>query len=147
MIWNNSFLCDGYDSLCHCLTNRHGLTTIHWSSHDEATTFQTGSLFHFRKLVNNQVQERTVQVAKNDSKWEFFEIGEPLAVEDQQSYTARLKRDRLNEEKMTKLLEAVGASPWQEDFYVVNKKPVYVIRRMNPPNTVIKRQRREVIHD
>lgn len=42
VLWNNSFLCDGYDSLCHCLTKNHGLTTVHWSAHDEWTSFQSG---------------------------------------------------------------------------------------------------------
>src|SRR6185503_5189563 len=41
VLWNNSFLCDGYDSLCHCLTMNHRLTTVHWSAHDEWTTFQS----------------------------------------------------------------------------------------------------------
>src|SRR5262245_61810685 len=35
VLWNNRFLCDGYDSLCWCLTNNHALTTIHWFAHDE----------------------------------------------------------------------------------------------------------------
>src|SRR5215813_6159130 len=37
VLWNNSFLCDGYDSFCWCLTSRHRLTTLHWSAHDEWT--------------------------------------------------------------------------------------------------------------
>src|SRR5262249_54847309 len=32
VLWNNCFLCDGFDSLCHCLTKNHGLTTMHWQS-------------------------------------------------------------------------------------------------------------------
>jgi hypothetical protein len=35
VLWNNSFLCDGYDSLCWCLTSHHDLTTIHWAAHDD----------------------------------------------------------------------------------------------------------------
>jgi hypothetical protein len=45
VLWNNSFLCDGYDSLCWCLTSHHDLTTIHWAAHDDWTTFQSGASF------------------------------------------------------------------------------------------------------
>ena len=48
VLWNNSFLCDGYDSLCWCLTSNHKLTTIHWSAHDQMTSFQPGATFHHR---------------------------------------------------------------------------------------------------
>src|SRR4051812_33600030 len=34
VLWNNSFLCDGYDALCFCLTRNHGLDTVHWRSSD-----------------------------------------------------------------------------------------------------------------
>src|SRR5262245_38651700 len=43
VLWNNSFLCDGCDSLCWCLTKNHRLITMHWLAHDKWTTFQSGA--------------------------------------------------------------------------------------------------------
>jgi hypothetical protein len=60
VLWNNSFLCDGYDSLCWCLTKNHGLTTVHWSAHDEWTTFQSGAVFHHRRWESSAMIERSV---------------------------------------------------------------------------------------
>src|SRR5262249_12907394 len=50
-LWNNSFLCDGYDSLCYCLTKNHGLRTLHWSAHDQSTSFQPGAQFTHRQRI------------------------------------------------------------------------------------------------
>jgi hypothetical protein len=51
VLWNNSLLCAGYDSLYSCLTKNHGLTTIHWSAHDELTSFQPELLFTIADLT------------------------------------------------------------------------------------------------
>src|SRR5262249_54437601 len=60
VLWNNSFLCDGYDSLCWCLTSRHGLPTVHWKSSDADAVFQAGSLFTARRRVGGDMVERSV---------------------------------------------------------------------------------------
>lgn len=71
-LWNNSFLCDGYDSLCACLSSNHRLTTIHWSASDEWTTSQSGAHFIHRRHNGTDVVQRSVQAAQEDKRWLLF---------------------------------------------------------------------------
>lgn len=145
VLWNNSFLCDGYDSLCFCLTANHGLTTVHWSAHDEPTTFQAGATFRHRRRHDGAVVERAVAVAQEDRRWLFHQSGEPLPEEDVGMYAARRKKDRLNESLMVELLARLGASPWQESFYALSRHRCHTLRRLDPPPTVIKRLATDVV--
>jgi hypothetical protein len=134
VLWNNSFLCDGYDSLCWCLTTKHNLTTMHWRSSDEDAVFQAGSSFTVRKQSPSGLRERSVYCCKNDKRWEFHTVGEPLPEEEIAPYSARLKRDRLNELAMLKLLGRLGARPWEAEFYRVGE--AFRIERVSYPNTI-----------
>lgn len=145
VLWNNSFLSNGYDSLCHCLTLRHGLTSVHWSAHDVTTTFQAGATFCHRRLAAGAVHERTVAIAREDARWSFFQSGEPLPEEAVEDYSARRVRDRLDEHGMTRLLGRLGAHPWQDDFYALGEQPVFVARRTHPPATVSRKSRDRVL--
>lgn len=122
VLWVNNFLCDGFDTLCHCLTRNSGLRTIHWSAHDAPTTFQSGAKFHVRSRVAAeplQVAERYVQSAQTDKRWDFFAGGEPLPEENCADYTARRKRDRLNEDRLMALLGRLDAHPWRSEFFAL----------------------------
>lgn len=132
ILWNNSYLCNGYDSLCWCLTKNHGLTTVHWSAHDEWTSFQSGATFVHRRRIGGEVSERSAHAAREDKRWVFFTSGDPLPEEDLEAYGARRKRDRLNEEKISKLLSRLGASPWLETFYAVQDIRAFVVHRESP---------------
>src|SRR6267154_2408591 len=143
VIWYNTFLCDGYDSLCWCLTSRHSLPTIHWSAHDEWTTFQSASSFHFRKNNGHDVVERCVTAAQTDKKWDFFAIGAPLVEEDVAGYATRKKRDRLNERRTMELLARLDAKPWVESFYGL-PGDVFTVSRP-PVQTMHKRRREDVL--
>jgi hypothetical protein len=145
VLWNNSFLCDGYDSLCWCLTKNHGLTTVHWSAHDDWTTFQSGACFHHRRRDGSAVVERSVQASQEDKRWLFHESGQPLPEEDVGSYGARRKRDRLNEALVVQLLARLSASPWSEKFYAVPEQRCFVLRRVQAPETVTRRRASEVV--
>ena len=145
VIWNNCFLCDGYDSLCWCLTVNHGFTTIHWSAHDTQTSFQPGATFNHRRLDDGRLVERCVCAGQTDGKWSFYATGEPLPEEDVAGYAVRRKRDRLNEERTSALLARLGAMPWQEEFYDLTQGGVFVIRRENPQGGVIRKSREEVL--
>ena len=143
-MWNNSFLCDGYDSLCWCITAHQGLSTIHWSSHDEWTTFQSGATFrHFRR-DGDEVTKRHVQSAQEDSRWTFFQSGVPLPEEDVAGYDVRRKRDRLNEKRVAELLARLGAQPWREDFYALPGK-IFVVERLSLPPTISQKSREDVL--
>jgi hypothetical protein len=138
VMWNNSFLCNGYDALCWCLTKHHDLTTIHWSAHDEWTTFQSGSQFTHRAKRDGQVVERSVACIQQDRKWIFAETGEPLEEEDTAAYLARKKRDRLNEPRIIGFLEKLGAKPWDASFYSFSHAPVFLLSRPLPPKATTK---------
>jgi hypothetical protein len=118
-LWYNSFLCDGYDSLCSGLSTNHNLRTIHWASSDVWSVFQSGSTFHQRKPSCRGLAERHVQAAQSDKRWNFYAYGEPLPEEDTETYSAKRKRDRLNEASMTTLLQRLGADPWRESYYAL----------------------------
>lgn len=145
VLWNNSLLCDGYDSLCWNLTRNHGLTTVHWSAHDKITTFQAGAMFNFRRLIAGTLIERHVYCAQEDKRWIFHQSGPPLDEEEVSGYGARLKRERLNEAVLLSLLERLGARPWSDSFYANPEKPVSVLKRTGPPSTITSRAREAVL--
>lgn len=144
VMWNNSFLCDGYSSLCWCITAHQGLPTLHWSSHDDWTTFQSGSIFQHCRKDGDEVAKRHVQAAQEDSRWTFFQSGEPLPEEDVPGYEARKKSDRLNETRVMELLNRLGARPWREDFYDLPGR-IFVMERLDMPSTISRRSRDDVL--
>ena len=146
VLWNNSFLCDGYDSLCWCLTSHHYLTTIHWSANDDWTTLQAGATFTYRKHDGANVVERSVYCGQEDERWTFHTTGQPLDEENTSEYAARRKKDRLNEQSLLSLLSRLGARPWSEDFYALPEQECFAISRPCPPTTVLKRTREQVLH-
>jgi hypothetical protein len=146
VIWNNSFLCNGYDSLCHCITKKHSLRTLHWSAHDDWTTFQSGAQFIHRLPLEASMQVRSVQVAQTDNHWDFYASGPQLPEEDTEGYSVRRKRDRLNEQRIHDLLERLGASPWSDEFYAFPEGRTFVINRTRYPSTVSRRSVEQVLH-
>ena len=144
VMWNNSFLCSGFDRFCLALTSHHALNTIHWSAHDDWTTFQSGALFHFRRMGPDGLVQRLVQTAQTDRRWDFFERGNPLPEEDLAGYGARRKRDRLNERRLIELLARFGAEPWNEAFYALPEREAFILSRPLPEKA-IRRSRDDVI--
>ncbi|MEW6278600.1 MAG: hypothetical protein AB1758_08270, partial [Candidatus Eremiobacterota bacterium] len=61
VVWTNAALCDGYDSLSWCLTENHGLTTLHFFAAEQDSTFQAGCGFTHR----GQAGERSVYCCRN----------------------------------------------------------------------------------
>jgi hypothetical protein len=143
VLWYNGFLCDGYDSLCQCVTTRHSLTTIHWSAHDTWTTFQAGARFCYRRHDGQKIVERRVDAAQTDRRWDFFESGIPIQEEDVAGYTVRKKRERLNERRVMELLSRLGAEPWNETFYALPGE-IFTLTRPSPP-TMLQRKRNQVV--
>jgi hypothetical protein len=144
VIWNNSFLCDGYDSLCWCLTTHHNLPTIHWSAHDDWTTTQSGASFIYRRNEGSELIERSVAVVQEDKRWIFHASGPILPQERPPDYTARRRRDRLNEKNLMALLKLLGAEPWSESFYDLAQRSAFVLSRP-APSKAITRAAEEVI--
>jgi hypothetical protein len=145
VLWTNSFLCDGYDSLCHLLTENYGLTTMHWSAHDSTTTFQPATTFTHRAMAQSGLVERSVYASQVDGKWIFGEIGAALPEEDVERYTARKKADRLNESLMVDLLGRMGAEPWKETYYALPQQECWTLKRVAAPKTVTRRPLASVV--
>jgi hypothetical protein len=145
VLWNNSFLCNGYDSLCFCLTKNHGLTTVHWSANDTPTCNQPGATFTHRRLVAGKIVERSVFAAQEDSAWRFGEFGPVLPEEDTSSYQRRRVRDRLSESRIAAFLGRLGAAPWSEEFYALPQHPCFALRRLSAPRRIVRRPAGAVI--
>lgn len=146
VLWNNSYRFDGYDSLCACLTRFDGMTTLSWSAHDATTSELPGSHFEYRRMVDGREERRCVYASLQGSRWYFEQCGDPLPEEDTSAYEARRKRDRLDEEQMARLLGALGAYPWQEDFYAIPGRPAFALRRTEPfPGSIVRRSIEEAL--
>jgi len=145
VLWNNSFLCDGYDSLCFNLTRLYGFETIHWVSHDLKTTFLPGTAFSHRILVNQKLKTRSVYCAQDNQRWIFYQIGKPLAAEKTALYSARIIRNRLNERIFTDMLLRLGAEPWNEQFYNLNRKKSLLLKRLKVPSTIKKKSAKSLL--
>ncbi len=118
VLWNNSFHCSGYDSLCHCLTLNHGLETFHFKASDEDAFFLAGTLIRHRFPTGGEPLLRSIQASKGDSgRWVWYESGPIQAYEDARNYTARRKKDRLNEAIVADYLATLGCDPRQESVY------------------------------
>lgn len=136
-IYYNSFLCDGYDSLCHCLSHFHDLRTIHWESADETAIAQPGTiLIHRQPCDGEPVRERTVSCTQQDRHWTFYESGPPLKEEDIMLYSQRIKSRRFNEEVSLALLAHMGAHPREESFYDFSQ-PVHCIERTDFSDSIV----------
>lgn len=144
VIWNNAFGCDGHSSLCWNLTRAHRLTTLHWSAHDETTTFQPGAAFIHRVWAEPEMVERSVHVLCTDSKWSFHQEGQPIPEERPEQYTAKPKRHRLDEQRMVEFLARLDAHPWREDFYAL-ERGCFVLDRPDPPAHFGRRPPSEVL--
>jgi hypothetical protein len=135
-LWTNCFQCDGYDSLCLCLTKNHGLRTIHWKASDEPGIFLPGTHFCHRSISSGgELSERTVHCSQQDSRWKFHQNGPPLPEEDCSRYEARIKRHRFNEDLSLELLGRLGAEPREQRFYDFSRT-VRIIQRIGFPETV-----------
>ncbi|MCL2155659.1 MAG: hypothetical protein FWH53_08350 [Leptospirales bacterium] len=136
IIWNNSFLCNGWDSLCYNLSNLYKFETFHFCSHDTITTMLPGSYFYYRYFENDILQERYVWACKNDNnKWEFIEKGDECYFETVENYKERIIKNRLNEEKMKELFNKMGINPWDDAVYKINEM-YYTISRTKYPETI-----------
>ncbi len=136
VLWNNNFLCDGYDSLCWNLTTRYGFITLHWRASDETTTFQPGTSFTHRSMNGAHLVERAVASIQEDRRWIFHQVGPPLPEEDSAKYTLRRRRDRLNEKSMMDMLARLGANPWSESFYDLERRDAFVLSRQVPVKAI-----------
>ena len=136
VLWSNSFLCDGYDSLCYNLTKQFQVETIHFTANDSPTVTDSGALVTFRRHDGATILERTIYSIKEDSRWTFYQRGDPLSFENLERYRARRKRDRLNETSLMEMFALIGIHPWSVDFYDFSGQECYRIQRLRVPKTI-----------
>lgn len=130
VLWNNSFHCTAYDSLCYCLTLNHGIETLHFQSSDSDAFYLAGSLIRHRLPGESQSIERSLQASKNDSsRWVWHESGPVQPYENIDNYTARLKRNRLNEAILADYLATLGCDPRKESVYDSNAQVTCLTRK------------------
>ena len=109
IIWNNSFLCNGWDSLFINLTNFYDYDIFYFCSHDKVTTTLPGTYFYYKYRENEILKERYVWACKNDNnKWEFLEKGETCYFETIEDYKDKIIKNRLNENKMEKIFNKMS---------------------------------------
>ncbi len=144
-VWSNSFLCDGYDSLCHNLSRLHGVDTIHWSSSDTDGPMQAGTSFALRRGGEEGKRARLVQVSRNDDVWTFDQSGDPLPQEPVAGYSNRIKRKRLNESVLMEFFATLSADPWHESFYDLPNAKCFRLWRPCFPSTITTRPTAQVV--
>jgi hypothetical protein len=135
VLWNDSFLCDGYDSLCSNLTRRYSVETLHWSCSDTDKPFLAGTTFKWREANKGGEPSRTLYCCSQGSRWNFQTTGEPMPGEPVAAYGSRKIRDRMNENLFMEFLRTLGAEPWRERFYDLPDKPVYRVGWRDLPRT------------
>lgn len=135
-ILTNTFLCDGYDSLCHNLTRLYGWATFHFISKDTTTTFLPGSGFQYRFMENGEMKKRYVQASVDDSdKWVFYESGPVQPFENPADYQERIKKKRLNEARMKEIFQRLSVDPWDDASYLLDQ-PCYIVKRTRFPDSI-----------
>ena len=144
VLWNNSFLCDGYDSLAYNLTRVHGVDTLHFSSSDTDGPELAGTTFAWRPASGKGEPARRLYCALQAKRWEFKVTGTPLPGERLADYEKRVIRERMNERSMMALLATLDAEPWREAFYNFSV-PAFRIDRLDVPPKITARPPSEVL--
>ena len=136
IILTNTFICSGYDSLCHNLTRLYGWPTFHFQSSDSTTTMLPGTGFTYRFLENEEMRKRYAQASVDDSDhWVFYENGPVQPFERVENYKERIKKKRLNEARMKEIFQRLGLDPWNDASYLVDQ-PCSLVRRTQFPDIV-----------
>ncbi len=106
---------------------------------------QSGVGFTYRRRDGAQVVERSVYCAQEDARWHFQAVGPPLPEEPLERYSAPRTRDRLNEASMMGLLRRLDAEPWNDSFYAVPEREIFMLQRLLIPATITVRAREDVL--
>ena len=113
LLWCNTFHCNGYDSLCYCITQHSQLETIHYTSCDHDAFYQAGSQWHHRVDCGT---ERVISAIRNDTKWDWFSNGELQSYENEKYYENRIIKKRFNNHIVNEYLDEIGFNPMHGDI-------------------------------
>jgi hypothetical protein len=75
---------------------------------------------------------RTIYVSNDGGRWVFGQSGEPFPFEKLEQYQARRVRDRFTFDMLKEYLRHLGLSPFEEDFYLPEGAPAWLVERKGP---------------
>jgi hypothetical protein len=75
---------------------------------------------------------RVVSASNDGGHWVFDQFGEPFPFEKLEQYQARRVRDRFTFDMLKEYLRHLGLSPFEEDFYLPQGAPAWLVERSRP---------------
>ena len=72
---------------------------------------------------------RTLYASNDGGRWVFGQSGEPFPFEKLEQYQARRVRDRFTFEMLKDYLGHLGLSPFEEDFYLPQGAPAWLVEK------------------
>jgi hypothetical protein len=75
---------------------------------------------------------RAVSASNDGGHWVFDQFGEPFPFERLERYQERRVRDRFTFEMLKEYLGHLGLSPFEEDFYLPQGAPAWLVERTGP---------------
>ena len=75
---------------------------------------------------------RTLYAANDGGRWVFGQSGEPFPFEKLEQYQARRVRDRFTFDMLKEYLHHLGLTPFEEDFYLPQGAPAWLVERTGP---------------
>ncbi|MFL5357668.1 hypothetical protein [Archangium sp.] len=75
---------------------------------------------------------RALGASNDGGRWVFDESGEPFPFEKREHYQARRVRDRFTFDLLKEYLRHLGLSPFEEDFYLPEGAPAWLVERKGP---------------
>ncbi|PTL79593.1 hypothetical protein [Vitiosangium sp. GDMCC 1.1324] len=75
---------------------------------------------------------RVVSAANDGGPWVFDQFGEPFPFEKLEQYQARRVRDRFTFDMLKEYLRHLGLSPFEEDFYLPEGAPAWLVEKTGP---------------
>lgn len=72
---------------------------------------------------------RALEVANDGGRWVFEQSGEPFPFEQVERYQERRVRDRFTFEMLKDYLRHLGLSPFEEDFYLPEGAPAWLVEK------------------
>ena len=107
---------DGLYTLCNKIHKQIKGNFIMCSLSNEQVTEYPFYSFHYS---NSKFEERSILVYK-ENKWNFYETGIPLDIENTNYYKEKLIRKRLNNTIIEEYLSKLGIELWSIDSSIIN---------------------------
>jgi len=85
---------------------------------------------HRNARHNNYV--RALGASNDGGRWVFDQSGDPFPFEKVEQYQARRVRDRFTFEMLKDYLRHLGLSPFEEDFYLPEGAPAWLVEKTGP---------------